>query len=299
MSVGLTTVDHGLLHKLNTGSWARSFSPQADVDWADATTDTEYLALYHAWSLLLGSRYDAAMNDAQRVAFAKYQQMNLMWFTALFERHGLVRFESLYDDDGDLAYQEYVSHLIKEETYHYLLFQRGVAAIRATDPTLKPLPQRHMNAFLRVTFFLFGVLPRRLRHGMFFFLLRFVEEITLQAHRMAQETVARRTSLVPRIWAVHALDEARHVAFDDLMLRRAELPGVLAGLPRLLTLPLCAVASLMLNGNEVWAARAVGVPISYAALPGLYARTTAPFKRRVFALLRKRLPQAPAPENAP
>jgi hypothetical protein len=176
--------DRALLDKLNAASWTRTFSPERDVEWSASTTPEDFLALYGAWSLLLGSRHDAALSEVQRIRFAKYQQMNLMLFTALFERYALITFESLYRDDDDPRYEEYVTHLIKEETYHYLLFRRAIAKIRATDHALRDLPQRHIEWFLRIVMVGLRSLPsRRLRHGMVFFLLRFAEEITLQASR--------------------------------------------------------------------------------------------------------------------
>src|SRR5262249_143225 len=108
--------DRALLDKLNAASWTHSFSPEACVDSA-ITTGAEFSALYGAWSLLLGSRHDASLSEDQRIRFAKYQQMNLMLFTALFERYGLATFESFYDNDDDDRYHEYVTHFIKEETY--------------------------------------------------------------------------------------------------------------------------------------------------------------------------------------
>ena len=69
-------------------------------------------------------------------------------------------------------------------------------------------------------------------------------------------------------WALHAIDEARHVAFDDPMLRRARLPQPWQRLVERLTSP-CAIASLLLNLNEIWAARRLGVPVGYHELPAL------------------------------
>jgi hypothetical protein len=282
--------DRALLDKLNAASWTRTFSPERDVEWSASTTPEDFLALYGAWSLLLGSRHDAALSEVQRIRFAKYQQMNLMLFTALFERYALITFESLYRDDDDPRYEEYVTHLIKEETYHYLLFRRAIAKIRATDHALRDLPQRHIEWFLRIVMVGLRSLPsRRLRHGMVFFLLRFAEEITLQAHAVAKRTLPRGDSLVARVWALHALDEARHVVFDDMMMDRARLPGPLRRVPAWLTVPLCVMASLLLNVNEVWAARQVGVRVGYGELPSLMKRTTAPFKRKVFTILSTRL----------
>ena len=114
--------------------------------------------------------------------------------------------------------------------------------------------------------------------------------ISLQAHAMVKRTLRRDESLVARVWALHARDESRHVVFDDLMLRRARLPGIFGCLPGMLAMPLCAIASVLLNLNEIWAARQLGVDVGYHELPDLMRRTTAPFKRRVFGILFRRSP---------
>jgi len=79
---------------------------------------------------------------------------------------------------------------------------------------------------------------------------------------MAKRTLVRADSLVVRVWRLHAMDEARHVVFDDLMLDRARLPGPLRRVPTWLTVSLCAMASVLLNLNEVWAARQLGRAIA-------------------------------------
>lgn len=286
MSLELSEKDTQLLQRLNDNSWSKTFSPDRDIDWSSTTTPDEYRALYDAWSLLRGSRHDAALSEEQRIRFAQYQQMNLMLATSLFERYALSNFESLYSDDDNAAYQEYIAHLVKEETYHYVLFARAIARILETNPELRPLPSRPYKVYLKVVLFLLRWVPiRRMRHGMFFFLLRFIEEITLQANNMTKRTIARENSLVLRVWELHALDEARHVAFDDMMLRSARLPGFLERIPAWLTMPMCVGASVLLNLNEIWAARTLGVRVGYHELPLLMKRTTAPFKRRVFSVL--------------
>lgn len=298
MSIGFSDKDTLLLQKLNRRSWSHSFSPDHDIDWDSSTTQEEFRALYDAWSLLLGTRHENSLSDEQRISFAKYQQMNLMMGTALFERYALANFESLYGDDTDPAYQEYVTHLIKEETYHYLLFTRAIARIQETDSALLPLPSRPFKIYLAIVLFLLRCVPfRRARHGMFFFLLRFIEEITIQANNMTKRTVERDDSLVLKVWELHAIDEARHVAFDDLMMRKARRPGVPGKVPAWLTIPLCIGASMIINLNEIWAARKLGVKVSYFELPILLKRTTAPFKRKVFRTLFDGLHKAEGPET--
>ena len=88
-----------------------------------------------------------------------------------------------------------------------------------------------------------------------------------------------------KVWELHAIDEARHVAFDDLMMRNARLPGRLGRLPEWLAMPLCIGASLLINFNEIWAARRLGIRVGYYELPALMKNTTAPFKRKVFSTL--------------
>jgi len=286
MSIEFSENDTQFLRKLNLRSWSHTFSPDRDIDWSSSTTPDEFLALYDAWSLLLGTRYEASLSDEQRIRFSKYQQMNLMMGTALFERYALGNFKSLYGDDQNPEYQEYVAHLIKEETYHYVLFTRTIARILESDPALHALPDRPFRIYFSVVLFLLHCVPfRRLRHGMFFFLLRFIEEITLQANNMTKRTIPRSDSLVLKVWQLHAIDEARHVVFDDLMMRKAQLSGVLGRLPAWFAMPLCIGASLLINANEIWAARRLGVHVGYHELPMLMKRTTAPFKRKVFTTL--------------
>jgi hypothetical protein len=286
MSIGFSDKDLSLLRKLNRRSWTHTFSPDCDVDWQSSTTQDEFRALYDAWSLLQGTRHENSLDDEQRIRFAKYQQMNLMLGTALFERCALANLESLYDDDPHPDYQEYVSHLIKEETYHYMLFTRAIARMMESDPTLQPLPSRAIRVYMSVVLFLLRCVPsRRLRHSMFFFLLHFVEDITLKANTMTRRIISRNDSLVVKVWELHAIDESRHVAFDHLMMRKAHGPGVLGKIPLWLTIPLCVGASLLINLNEIWAARKLGVRVGYHELPMLMKRTTAPFKRKVFSSL--------------
>jgi hypothetical protein len=70
------------------------------------------------------------------------------------------------------------------------------------------------------------------------------------------------------------------------MMKKARGPGPFARLPALLALPVCVGASLLLNLNEIWVARRLGAKVGYHHLPMLMKRTTAPFKRRVFSLVR-------------
>jgi hypothetical protein len=278
--------DPDVLARLNRLSLTRSFTPQVDVDWDAVTTDAEYEALYPAWSLLQGSGLDRTLTAAGRVRFVKYQQMNLMLFTGLLERHAVSALARLYDLDPGHDFAEYVGHFIKEEIYHHMMFQRAAEQIRRSMPGAPPLPARGLDRTLRWLFRLLNAIPsRRLRCSLTFTIFRFAERVTIQAHHQVQSTIPRRKSLINQVWAFHALDEARHVAFDALILDRNRLWGPLAWLPRALAVPCCLWLSLLLNANELWIARQLGVRVRFWQLPTLMKRTTAPFKRRVFDLL--------------
>jgi hypothetical protein len=280
--------DAQVLERLNRLSLTRSFTPQVDIDWSAETTDAEYEALYSAWSLLEGTGVDAGLDAAARVAFVKYQQMNLMAFTGLLERHAIGALARVYDLDPSEEFSEYIGHFLKEEIYHSMMFERAVRQIQATLPGAQPLPTKGLDRALRSLFWFTNAIPnRKLRSTMTFTILRFAEQVTIYAHQMVQSRIPRRESLVGQIWAFHALDESRHLAFDGMILERNRLPRPLAWLPRLLAVPCCVLLSLLLNANEVWIARQLGVRLSVWQLPWLMQRTKAPFKRRVFGLLAK------------
>jgi hypothetical protein len=78
-----------VLKRLNGLSLTRSFTPQVDIDWNAATTDAEFEALYSSSSLLEGTGIDSGLDRSGRTRFVQYQQMNLMTFTGLLERHGI------------------------------------------------------------------------------------------------------------------------------------------------------------------------------------------------------------------
>jgi hypothetical protein len=62
-------------------------------------------------------------------------------------------------------------------------------------------------------------------------------------------------------------------------------------------MPMCVGASLLLNLNEIWAARSLGIRVGYHELPKLMYRTTAPFKRKVFKSLSDRLRKDEGPST--
>lgn len=282
--------DEALLERLNRLSVTRSFTPQVDIDWSQETTDAEFAALYPAWSLLAGTGADEALDGAARVTYARYQQMNLMLFTGLLERHAIRALADLYDLDPAEAFSEYVGHFLKEEIYHHMMFTRAVEALRLTTPDGTPIPHQGIDRAVRSLFGFTALLPgRRLRSTMTFTILRFAEQVTMYAHQSVEGCLPRRESLVAQVWSFHARDEARHLAFDGMILERNRLPGLFAWLPTLLAAPYCAVLSLTLNANEIWIARRLGLPLSIFRVPWLMRRTTAPFKRRVFSLLARTL----------
>lgn len=280
--------DEGLLARLNRLSLTRTFTPQSDVDWSAVTTDAEYESLYDGWSLLSGTGLDAGLDAAARATFVKYQQMNLMMFTGLLERHAIAALARLYDLDPSEPFTEYVGHFIKEEVYHHMMFTRAVNLIHSRMPGTKPLPTAAVDRALRWLFRGLNALPgRRLRCTATFTIFRFAEEVSIFAHQAAQAKIARKDSFINQVWAYHALDEARHLKFDDMILERNRLPRVLAWLPPAMAAVLGGGLSLLLNANEVWIGRQVGLPLSQWQLPRLMKTTKAAFKKRVFGLLSK------------
>jgi P-aminobenzoate N-oxygenase AurF len=281
-------LDVGRLERLNEMSLTRSFTPELDIDWNATTSDEEYESLYSAWSLFVGTGVDEELDDARRVSFVKYQQINLMLFTGLLERHGIAALSRLYDLESSQPFAEYVTHFIKEETYHYTMFTRAVTKIQDSMPSAERLPRRRMDRTLRWLFRGLSLVPgRKLQSNLTFSLFRFAEQVTIFAHQTARKRIPREESFINRIWAFHALDEARHLAFDDMILERNRLWWPIAWLPCALVAPCCIWLSLVLNANEVWAGRQLGLRVRLWHLPWLMRRTRAPFKRRVFGLLAK------------
>ena len=101
---------------LNQASVTKSFVPDTDIDWDEPTTDDEYLALYRGWSLFAGSPYEDYFDDEKRIAFAKYQQANLMVFSAHAERYAIPLLSGLLDLDDAPEFRDYVIFFIKEES---------------------------------------------------------------------------------------------------------------------------------------------------------------------------------------
>jgi hypothetical protein len=284
----LSADDHAFLVKLNRLSLHQSFDPELDVDWAAETGDGEFLALYDAWSLLAGSGKDDNLDSRARIDFARYQQANLMLFTGFLERYGLHALVKLYDDEENLVVVEALGHFVKEEVFHHTMFMRAIARLESDMPERPTLPRRHVQWFFRLVFAFIALVPfRRLRISVGFLLLEFAEEISIVAHSVSARTVPRKDSFAPRIWALHALDEVRHLRFDAFIRRRYRPPPPFGLLVKVFAAPLCLFSSLLLNANDVWAARQVGARVSLWHLPLLVKKTTAPFKRRVFSTVAK------------
>jgi len=280
--------DESLLERLNRASLTRSFVPQTDINWNAETTDDEYESLYSSWSLFEGTGMDKGLDAAGRIKFVKYQQMNLMIFSELLERYALTALIKLYETDASEAFREYLDHFIKEESYHATMFRRAARQIQATMRGCKPLPVLALDRMLRWIFRLLNSLPgKKFRSNVTFTFFRFGEQVTLHAHQIVQGKIRRKQSLIRQVWAYHALDESRHLAFDAIILERSKLRWPLSWAPLLLAAPCSALVSLLVNANEIWAARQLGLPARLWQLPGLMKRTQAPFKRRVFSLWTK------------
>ena len=273
--------------KLNRGSLTKSFVPDTDIDWEESTTDEEYLALFQGWSLFYDSPYERYFDDPKRVDFAKYQQANLMMFSALAERYAIPLLSELLDLDDAPEFRDCVIFFIKEESYHYTMFLRAHDKILATMPERKQLPQKAMKRTLRWFFRFLNLIPwRRLRIQTLFLFFSFVEKVTIEAHLECKSALPRKTSFVRRIWELHAIDERRHLVFDELIMEKSRMPWGLRWLPFAMMFPWALLSSLCVNRNELWSARQLGVPVRLWNLRGLMKKAKAPFKLRLFALMR-------------
>ncbi len=294
----LTATQQLSIDRLNQQSLTRSFVPQTDIDWSATTTEQEFELLYPAWSLLAGSGRDTQLHAEQRVQYATYQQINLMLFTELIERHAVIHFMKTWEDETSAACREYLAHFVKEELYHTVMFSRAGELLYRTLSSAEPLPTRALSRTVRSIFFLIRLLPsRRLRSNLSFTLFQFAERVSLVAHQVVSTHIPRKESLVAQVWRLHAIDEARHVAFDRLVIERNQLWKPLTWLPALLAAPAAVLLSALINLNEIRIARRLGVPVHWWQLPQLVQQTQAPFKRQVFDLLRSQLPWSKAYRN--
>ena len=144
---------------LNHASVTKGFCPDTDIDWTETTTDEEYLALFRGWSLFYDSPFEPQFTDETRVAFAKYQQANLMLFSAHAERYAIPLLSGLLDLDDAPEFRDYVIFFVKEESTHYTLFARAHDSIMASMPERTPLPQRGMKRALRWFFRFLSIMP--------------------------------------------------------------------------------------------------------------------------------------------
>jgi len=285
--IAWNATDRALLARLNAESVERSFVPARDVSWSECTSREEWLALYRAWSLFPGSRFEAELDDDSRANFARYQQATLMLTTAMLERYGLPMLEDLLGMSTDPEFVEYVGHFIKEETYHYVMFMRAVKTIEAEMPGLPPVPRARIERLLKSTFRILRLIPgRRLRVVLSFTIFQFAEQVSMHAHGVAKSVVPRQASFVPQVWAFHALDEGRHLQFDRLLLQRLALSRAAETVVRLVAAPFCAMATLAVHLNEAWAARVLGGSARIWHLLGLLRAPVSPFKQRVVGLMR-------------
>jgi hypothetical protein len=283
-----TPAETAALARLNAASIERSFVPARDVAWEGTTSAEEWLALYRAWSLFPGSRFESGFTDETRACFARYQQATLMLVTASLERYALPMLEDLLRENRDPEFVEYIGHFIKEETYHYVMFMRAVAKIEAEMPARPPLPRARTERRLEWTFRLLRWMPgRRFRTALSFTMFHFAEQVSVHAHAVAKDVVPRKDAFVPQIWTLHAVDEARHLQFDRLLLDKLVLPPMARALARFLAVPFCAMATLTVHLNEAWAARQLGVRVRLRHLLWLLRAPVSPFKQRVVRLMRE------------
>ncbi len=299
--ISWTPAETAVLARLNAASVERSFVPARDIGWTGVTSDDEWRALYQAWSLFPGSRFESKFTDETRARFARYQQATLMLVTAMLERYALPMLEDLLRENHDPEFVEYVGHFIKEETYHYVMFMRAVAKIEAEMPDLPPLPKARTERRLKWTFRVLRWIPgRRFRTALSFTMFHFAEQVSVHAHTVAKAAVPRKGAFVPQVWALHAVDEARHLQFDRLLLDKLVLPRAARSVARVLAVPFCVMATLTVHLNEAWAARQLGVPVRLRHLLRLLRAPVSPFKQRVVGLMREvaRPPRA-APASAP
>jgi hypothetical protein len=294
----LSAADQEMLDQLNRLSLSRSFTPQVDIDWSATTTEPEFAALFSVTSLFAGTRFESAFSTSGRAQFIRYQQMNLMLFTAQLERHGIAALARMYDDDDSQPFTEYLGNFLKEEIYHYTMFTRAIEQIQITLPDLPRLPARRIDLSMRLLFILINLLPgKKLRANLAFRFFQFAEQLTLFINQTVRQEIPRREGFINQIWSYHALDEARHLAFDRMMLERNRLIRPLAWLTTAASGFCCVLLAALVNSNEIWAAQQLGVPARLRHLPELLRTTRAPLKHRIFLYLRTMLKGGRATET--
>jgi predicted metal-dependent hydrolase len=222
-----------------------------------------------------------------RANFARYQQSSLMLATAMLERHVLPVLEELLELSQEPEFVEFVAHFIKEESYHYVMFTRSIDKIETEMPALPPLPKARTEVPLRTIFWLLRLVPgRRLRIAISLTVLHFAEQVSVHASAVARGAAPRQDSFVPQVWALHAIDEGRHLQFDRLLLDKLATSRAMRRTARLAALPFCLVCTLTIHRNEAWAARQLGVRVRLRHLLGLLRSPASEFKQRVVKLIR-------------
>jgi hypothetical protein len=278
--------DVELLNQLNRLSLERTFTPQTDIDWSAETLLEEYGSLFSVTSLFAGTRFENQFSDAARAELLQYQQINLMRFTAQLERHGIAVLAQLYDADDSQPFTEYLGNFLKEEIYHYTMFTRAVDQIQASMPGARRLPHWRIDLAMRLLFTFVSWLPgRKLRATLTFRFFQFAEQLSIFVHHAVHKSIPREAGLINQVWSYHAIDEARHLSFDRMMLERNRLYAPFSWLATGMTAVCCILLALVANANEIWSARTLGVKVRLWNLPELLRSTTAPFKRRIQAYL--------------
>ena len=282
--------DSELLDQLNRLSLERTFTPQTDIDWTAESAAEEYASLFPAMSLFAGTGKADDLDDPRRTALMQYQQLNLMRFTAQLERHGIGVLAQLYDGDKSQPFTEYLGNFLKEEIYHYTMFTRAVDQIEAAMPGAPKLPYWRIDWSMWLLFVLVSWLPgRKLRANLTFRFFQFAEQLSIFVHHSVQTTIPRKGGLINQVWSYHAIDEARHLAFDRMMLERNQLWPPFSWFATALTASCCVMLAVIANANEIWAARQLGAKVRLWNLPGLLKATTAPFKRKIQTYLQSTL----------
>ncbi len=274
--------DVELLAQLNRLSLERTFTPQTDLDWSADTRPDEYASLFSVTSLFAGTRFQSQIDEANRGRLLQYQQINLMRFTAQLERHGIAVLAQMYDADDSQPFTEYLGNFLKEEIYHYTMFTRAVDQIEASMPGAPKLPLWRIDLAMRLLFTFVSWMPgRKFRATLTFRFFQFAEQLSIFVHHAVLTTIPRDAGLINQVWSYHAIDEARHLAFDRMMLERNQLSAPFNWLATGLTAVCCILLAVVANANEIWAARKLGVRVRLWNLPELLRTTTAPFKRRI------------------
>jgi hypothetical protein len=167
------------------------------------------------------------------------------------------------------------------------MFTRAVSQLEASMIDMPTMPLWRIDWSMRTLFTCLSFVPgRRFRANLTFRFFQFAEQLSIFVHQAVQKTVRRESGLINQVWSYHAIDEARHLAFDRMMLERNRLPWLLDRMATALTAICCVGLAFIANANEVWSAQRLGVKVRVWHLPALLRTTTAPFKQRIQRYLR-------------